>query len=236
MRIGAFEFRPALLPTIATAVMMALTFSLGLWQEGRAREKQALQDQYERGATRAPLRLTGSIADVEGIRYRVVVLEGTFLPEQQIFVDNRVHNGQAGFYVVAPLRIESTQDLVLINRGWIARDTHYPRPPKVPLPATRAAVEGLVSIPSARYFELSADTVSGQVWQNLTLGKYQARTGLKVLPFVVAQSKDLAPGLAPVEMRAEFGVDRHKGYAFQWFALCATLLVVYAVVNSKRAH
>ena len=33
---------------------------------------------------------------------------------------------------------------------------------------------------------------------------------------------------------AATGVDRHMGYALQWFAMAATLLVIYVVVNLRK--
>ena len=33
---------------------------------------------------------------------------------------------------------------------------------------------------------------------------------------------------------AEFGPDRHIAYAVQWFALAATMLIVYLALNLKR--
>ncbi|MGD2032747.1 MAG: SURF1 family protein, partial [Gammaproteobacteria bacterium] len=33
----------------------------------------------------------------------------------------------------------------------------------------------------------------------------------------------------------EFGPERHYGYALQWFALAATLVIIYVVLNVKRS-
>ena len=32
----------------------------------------------------------------------------------------------------------------------------------------------------------------------------------------------------------DFGIERHYGYAFQWFALAATLAIFYAVTQLRR--
>ena len=76
--------------------------------------------------------------------------EGEWLPERQIYIDNQIHEGRAGFAVITPLRLRGSDAAVLVNRGWIARGPEYPRAPKVPVPGGPARVEGLATTPPAR--------------------------------------------------------------------------------------
>jgi surfeit locus 1 family protein len=234
MRLGSFDFRPRLIPTLATIVMVGLTAALGRWQVHRAQEKQALLDQYERGAVLAPLKIEGGLANAEQPRFRPVQVEGEFIADKQIFVDNKVENGMIGFHVLTPLRIAKSQDHVLVNRGWVARGKEYPEAPAAPPPSGQVNIVGLAIAPSTRFLELSAETIQGRVWQNLVLSRYEANMGLKALPFVVWQRNDTGDGLPRVAQRPDFGIDRHKGYAFQWFALSFTLIIIYVVLNTKR--
>ena len=99
MKTPAWRFWAVL---VATAVTMGVTASLGLWQMGRAAQKQALFEQIE---TRSQLpalpnaSLTGREVADEWL-HRRVRLQGRWVPQHTVFLDNRQMNGQPGFYVV----------------------------------------------------------------------------------------------------------------------------------------
>ena len=136
MRLGAFEFSPRIVPTIGAAVAIALTLALGHWQTGRAEEKEARQTLLEARMNEAPLLLTGSVESPEPLVYRHVRAAGQWVAEGQIFIDNQILEGRAGFQVVTPLRLEGRKEAVLVNRGWVARSGDYPRAPPVAVPSS----------------------------------------------------------------------------------------------------
>ena len=235
MRIGPLDFSPRVLPTLAALAMVALTVSLGRWQAGRAEEKAALQALLQARAAEAPLALAGGARSAQELLFRRVRLRGTFVPGGQIFIDNRVHGGRAGFHVVAPLALGAEGPVVLVNRGWVARTAAYPAPPPVPLPEGEQSIEGLATLPPRRFVELSADTVTGNVWQNLSIERYAARAGREVLPVVVIAAPP-APGLAAVEERPDTGIAKHQEYALTWFSLAATAVALWVGLNLRRAR
>ncbi len=234
MRVAGLVFAPRLVPTLAAAALVALTVWLGRWQADRAEEKTARQALLEARGREAPLQLTGGVRSADEIVYRHVRARGRFVPEGQIFVDNRVHAGRAGFHVVTPLALGSPGALVLVNRGWVARTAAYPRPPDVAVPEGEVTVEGLATVPPARILELSADTVSGSVWQNLSLSRFAARAGREVLPVVILASPP-APGLVAVEEKPDAGIAKHQEYSLTWFSLAATVAGLWLALNLRRA-
>ena len=92
-----------------------------------------------------------------------------------------------------------------------------------------------MTLPPRRFVELSADTVTGSVWQNLSIERYAARTGREVLPVVVLASPP-APGLAAVEEKPDTGVAKHQEYALTWFSLAATVVALWVGLNLRRAR
>ena len=234
MHLGRYDFRPRLLPTVATACLMALTFSAGRWQLGRAEEKTSLQAHFERNQALAPVNLNRESGDAADLRYRPLVVEGEYIPGKQVYIDNREYGEKSGYHVIAALKLYNSGQVVLINRGWIERGRNYPSPPDVAVPAGRMKIVGAGSVPTARFLELSDQAVAGNVWQNLTIERAKNLLAMPVLPIVVLQQKDLSDGLSPVVEQPNFKIDTHRGYAFQWFALTATLMVIYVVVNTKR--
>lgn len=222
--------------TVAAALFFALLLSLGRWQLNRAGEKEARQALYDARLGEAPVVLTGAVADPQPLLYRRVRAAGEWIAARQIFIDNQIREGRAGFNVVTPLRLEGREDAVLVNRGWIARNAaEYPRAPAVAVPPGRVEVTGLATRPPARYRELSSETVAGDVWQNLSIEKYAAASGLKLLPVVVLADAPGA-GLAAVREKPDAGVAKHHEYALTWFALAATVLALWLALNLRRVR
>lgn len=228
------RFAPRALPTLAAAAFIALTLSLGRWQAHRAEEKEARQALYEARMSEPPVVLTGALDSAEPILFRRVRASGRWIAERQAFIDNRVHDGKAGFEVVTPLRLASGA-VVLVNRGWIARNGDYPKPPPVPVPEGPAQATGLATVPSERFIELARQAIAGPVFQNLTIERYRAWSGLPVLPVVIL-ADDTAPGLAPVAERPDAGVAMHRQYEFTWFLLAATAAVLWLALNLRRGR
>jgi surfeit locus 1 family protein len=213
--------------------LIAATLWLGRWQTQRAEEKQTRQALFESRLRETPVQLTGSVPSAEPLLYRRVRAAGEWMPEGQIYVDNQVHEGRAGYFVVTPLRLAASREAVLVNRGWIARTGDYPRPPAVAVPPGAVEITGLATLPPRRVLELSAETVAGDVWQNLSIEKYRDARRMSVLPVVVLADAPGA-GLVPIREQPDAGVAKHREYALTWFSLALTTLVLWIVLNLRK--
>ena len=227
--------RPRWLPPLATAVGIALTAVAGNWQLDRAHEKERAQQAYDRGASDAPVRLTAVPARAEDLRMRRVEVEGEFVPKGLALLDNKTRNGVAGYEVVMPLKIGASSMHVLINRGWIAAGADRSRLPIFSTPEAAVKVTGMAMVPG-RFLELSKAEESGPLWQNLTVERYVARTGLQLQPVVVQQQNDPGDGLLRSWERPDFGIATHYGYAVQWFSFCGLIIFLYVYFHVKRSR
>ncbi|HLX22067.1 MAG TPA: SURF1 family protein [Usitatibacter sp.] len=235
MRIGPLAFTPGAWPTIGAVALIALTVWLGRWQTDRGDEKEALQKLLDARIDAPVVDLAASPGPADVIVYRRVRAKGRWIADAQFFVDNQVFEGRAGFHVITPLRIEGSQHVALVDRGWIERTAAYPRAPDVEVPAGDVLVSGIAALPPKRYLELSTETVQGNVWQNLSIERYRGVTGRDVLPFVV--DADVAPpGLTAVRERPDTGIERHREYSLTWYSLAATALVLWVALNLRRAR
>ncbi len=232
--IGRFSFAPGLWPTLGAAALIALTLYLGTWQTHRGDEKEERQRLLEARIRETPLDLTGSVESADPLLYRKVRAAGEYDAAGQIYVDNQVYQGRAGYFVVTPLRLRDGA-IVLVNRGWIARGAKYHEPPLAPAPAGAVEVSGLATLPPARVLELGPQTVSGSVWQNLSIARYRAATKSAVVPVVVLADAP-GTGLAAVRESPDAGVAKHREYALTWFSLAALTLVLWLALNVKRTR
>lgn len=213
--------RPALLPTLATVVAVALFVTAGIWQRDRMHQKMALRAASDAVAARAPVALPVT-ADWAQWRFRPVTLTGTFDAAHQILIDNKVRAGRAGFAVVTPLTLADRRT-VLVDRGWVPTGRSRADLPQVPPPGGVVTLTGRVNLPPASYFELASDTVAGPIWQNLDIGRAQRAFATTLVPVIVEQTAAIGPGddLARDRPPPDFGIDTHRTYMVQWFIFAA---------------
>ena len=220
---------------IATVIGVTLTANLGAWQLRRAAQKVALQSSLD-SRSAMPALATVDVATtrlaVEAQHHRPVRLRGRWVGAATVFLDNRQMDARVGFYVVTPLLLAGRSDAILVQRGWVPRDLlDRTRLPSVATPAGDVEVEvaGHIAPPPARLYEF-AGTASGVIRQNLDLAAYSAELGLKLVPLSMQQddsSATLGDGLLRRWPRPSLDVQKHYGYAFQWFALCALMAGLY---------
>jgi len=234
--------RPRALPTLAAIVAIVVFVAAGNWQGRRMHEKEALRAQLDAAAKADPIALTAlpSQSDWASLRYRPVVVTGEYDARRQIFVDNKVHAGRAGFHVVVPLVLPDGR-AVLVNRGWIAQGASRAVLPDAPLPSGEVSVRGRLALPAVGYLELSAEAAPGAVWQNLDPGRFAVATGRAVLPVVVEVTTPPVPddGLVRDWPAPDFGVEKHRIYMLQWYALAALaagLWLFFFVHRSRSAR
>lgn len=215
--------------TVATVLMVALTFSLGQWQLRRAAQKEALQAAIDVQKRLPALDARGLIAteNVANVMHREAVLQGSWQAAHTVYLDNRPMDGKSGFWVVTPLLLAGSQQAVLVQRGWVPRDfTDRTRLPEVATPPGVVTVAGRMAPPPSKLYEFEG-AAQGRIRQNLDLAAFSAETGLALLPVSLLQTGSASEGLLRNWAAPNTGVDKHHGYAFQWFALCALLVGLY---------
>ena len=228
------RFRFALLPSVAALLAIALTLALGNWQSRRAEEKLALGRELDQGEQYALLALPPRRILAQDYGFRRISARGEYSAGHTILLDNKVLRGVAGYQVLTPLKIAGGDTYVLVNRGWVAAGTRRDSLPQIETPAGVQTVEGIAVVPSNRILELDAKTEEGAVWQNLVLARYAKWSGLSLQPIVLQQTSGAADRLERIWPRPDTGADKHRGYAFQWYALATLILILYVVLGFKR--
>ena len=227
--------------TLAALVGMGITASLGRWQLGRAAEKLTYQATLEARAAmpaldaqalRATLEAGGATAaDAEALLHRAVTLQGRWLPEHTVYLDNRQMQGRPGFYVVTPLLLPDEKAVVLVQRGWVPRNFQdRTLVPRVDTPPELVQIQGRVAALPSRLYEFAAgDSAQGssRIRQNLDLAAMSAQVQWPILTLSVVQLGDASEGLLRDWPVVASGVDKHYGYAFQWFGLCGLIALLY---------
>lgn len=217
------------LVTLAAVAGIAVTFTLGDWQLGRAQEKLALQASIDQRKALPPVGQQALLAAKPSadVIYRPVVLRGTWVAQHTIFLDNRQMNGKPGFYVVTPLQLEGSGRVVLVERGWAPRNfVDREQLPPIGTPQGVIELRGRMAPPPAKLYEFAV-TPSGPIRQNLDLAQWRAETGLALLDVAVQQTGEPSDGLLRDWPEAASGAGKNYGYAFQWWALSGLIAILY---------
>jgi surfeit locus 1 family protein len=215
---------------------MGVTASLGRWQLSRADQKQAQQAVLDARADEPELdhqqlrALTYPLP--ETLMHRRITLQGFWRPQYTVWLENRSHQGQAGYWVLTPLQLDA-DTAVLVQRGWaprISQDRSVLPPVQTSLEVVE--LDGVLSAGPGRLLSLgdeaaepaaSASTLgSSKIRQNLTLEQFRQDSGIPALAYVIQTDED-GEGLRRDWPAVGSTADKNLGYAFQWFALCALL-------------
>jgi len=239
MRLGNFEFTPALWPTIATLVLLPLMTGLGVWQLERSVWKQGLVEAHSGRTRLSPVSLD-SLADIdEATQYRQVFARGYYDLEHQLLLDNRTYQGYAGYHVLTPLLLADSEQVVLVNRGWVPVGNDRTVLPDLPGTNGEVLVDATIKLPPKKPFRLGAleETHEGwpQVVQQIEMKELEQRLGVTLQPLILLLDKNDEFGFIR-DWKAVYGVtpDKHRAYAMQWFSLAVVLLLIYIGVNSRR--
>lgn len=232
-----YRFSPRLVPTLAALAAMILFSLLGLWQIGRAHEKEAIQARFDARREAPPLSLAGRLPDTDSLRFRQARVTGRYDPDLTLLVDNQVLDGRPGFYVVSPLRVAGSARWVLVNRGWVPMGPSREQLPAVPPPQGTVTVRGYLSNPSRPPLELGEPAVlhrGEQIVQAIRPARVGALLGGPVLPLELRQQGSAEPQLRKKWFIVNMTPGRHYGYAVQWFALALVVCIVYISLNLHR--
>jgi cytochrome oxidase assembly protein ShyY1 len=238
------RFRFRTIPFIATVLLVALGILLGNWQTRRALEKTALQTRLNERAASPPLVLGTQHVDPAAIEYRHVIVTGEFVPSWPVFLDNRPNEGRSGFILLMPFKISGSGKYVLVERGWLPRGAEHGSIPRFSTPAGPQRIEGIAVLRPARVLQLGTPTPlqPGAIVQNLEPAEFARASGLDLQPFVLEQtSRDAAAGDAATPALERnwpapgIDVDRHRGYAFQWYGLAVMTFLFFVITGFRSA-
>jgi cytochrome oxidase assembly protein ShyY1 len=231
------RFRFRAVPFAATVALVALGIALGNWQTRRAAEKTALQARLEQRTAAPALVLDAAAQDPAAVEFRRVVVTGEFVPNWPLYLDNRPLDGRSGFIFLMPFKIAGSHKHVLVERGWLPLDPAGRAIPQPPTPAGTVTIEGIAVARPARVMQLGTPPAlkPGAIVQNLEVGDFAAASGLDMQPFLLEQTGPGVPGETLVRKwpAPATDVDRHRGYAFQWYALAAMAFVFFVITGFR---
>jgi surfeit locus 1 family protein len=125
------------------------------------------------------------------------------------------------------LALADSPAVVLVQRGWVQRNfLDRSSLPVIDTPSGTVTIKGRIAPPPSKLYELG-DPQLGRIRQNLDMAAFARESGLSLLPVSVQQVGAPADGLQRDWSQPTTGVDKHYGYAAQWFGLSGLFAILY---------
>lgn len=130
------------LSALALAIL-ALCLIAAHWQFERGMDRKAENSEIERNSDLPAIDFsTASSFSARDLQWREFLIDGSFLPENEILMRNRYHQEQYGFGVATLFQLSDGRR-VWIDRGWVKAGASATAPPEV-VPVPTGEVELLV--------------------------------------------------------------------------------------------
>lgn len=237
--------------TLLVLAAVAVMIRLGIWQLDRLAQRRIFNAHVLAGQNAPPLDLNPSTlpAALDTMEYRTVTVTGTYDVTQQVALRNRVWYGKPGYDLLTPLKIDGTDQVILVDRGWVPIN-YTPDGEQYPAPGT-VTVTGIIRLSqSAPDFGSIGDAtpLPGErlpLWSLANVSAIAAQLPYPILPVYLQRAPDTTlpadvnlwtdadlpyPGLPEIEITE----GPHMGYALQWFTFALILGLGYPIYLTKQ--
>jgi surfeit locus 1 family protein len=228
------SFRPSRPATLALFLLACIFATLGTWQERRAQEKETLEQLHQ---VARPLSLEKAMT--QNSRFSPIEISGHYDTHRHILLDNQIWQGRAGVYVFTPFHT-ATGTSLLVNRGWLPLAPDRKTMPEIPTPKHEIVLRGILNtLPVPGRILGPADQLKPDQWPQLVtylnLPDISDSLGIPLEDWVIQLSKSEANGFYGREWKPVFlSSSRHRGYAFQWFALVAACFAMWVYLGFRK--
>jgi len=232
---------------ILVVLIVAGCVSAGFWQLRRLDERQAFNALRAERMAEAPVPLDDLLAQVQAgaagaeplaaLEFRRVVVDGRYLPEEQLLLSPRSRDGSPGHDVLSPLET-SAGTVVVVDRGFVPFVEDVPPPP----PEGEVVVEGMVRLTEERIGlgpripPVEVDDDLDRV-ARVDLPRLAEQLPEPLAPVFVELSAPAPAGGSPRPVEPPvLDEANHRSYAVQWFLFALTGAVGYPLLLRKTVR
>jgi surfeit locus 1 family protein len=228
--------RSFILPGVLISLTVWGLLSLGFWQLDRADEKLAIESAIV-VAQSNPAQLVDANEILDKEEHYRVLLSGYFDTNKQFIYDNQIIKGNAGYYVLTPF-VLNAKTAILVNRGFVP--WHGKRDELVDIEIdsqTRTIQVGLIR-PKQR-IELKQQEIGTTfpiLIQSLDLDQLSQLSSYQIIPMLAQLDIKARDGFYRQWKPFYGSVDKHLGYALQWFlmALVLSIIAIRLLIKNSR--
>lgn len=230
-----YRFTPNWVMLLLSLLFISLFIRLGVWQLARAKEKNQLIHAEQALSKRPPISWPNDHNNPPQPFQRFAI-EGRFL-SPTLLLDNQFYHHQVGYDIVSPFLL-STGTVVLVDRGWVARDNTAQPYPTPQTPASFVHLMGSVYFPSTKSWvlgnEIEKKEADFMVIERINTDLIRQLLHKSVHPFIIRLDKASKHGFVRDWQVVNFPPARHQAYALQWFLLAFVICILSICLNFKK--
>ncbi|MBN2500593.1 MAG: SURF1 family protein [Anaerolineales bacterium] len=247
--LGKLVGRRWIITSILVLAAAGAMVRLGIWQLDRLQQRKAFNVRVLTYQDQAPLELDDAAfqEDLYEMEYREVTVAGEYDFDNEVAWRNQIwYTGEVtdyGIHLLTPLRIKGSEQVILIDRGWVPNDyANFATWGKF-AESGEVTVQGVVrrGQTEPKFVGVPDPTLMpGQerldTWNFVNLERIGEQMDVQ-LPDVYIQA--VPPGgeqELPYKLVEEVEIDNgpHLSYAIQWFSFSTILLVGYPVFVKRQ--
>ena len=224
-----------LIPAFLIIATIAFLVSLGLWQLERADQKRTIEAAIL-NANIGPVELVANGRELLDKEYYDVRLQGNYLSDKQFIYDNQIVDQVSGYYVLTPFILTDQLGVILVNRGFIPWNGQRERLADIAVDSVSREIKAQVSSPIKR-MELKATDVSRQfpvLIQAIDFDVLEEVSKLKFVKVVGLLDPSSSDGYVRKWEPYTGSIEKHIGYAIQWFLMALVLAIIGLRIGLKR--
>ncbi|MEK6221475.1 MAG: SURF1 family protein [Chloroflexota bacterium] len=238
MSLGILFSRRWLLTTFIVFVGVGVLTRLGIWQLDRLAQRRAFNQRVVAQLDGQPINLNlhGLELSLYDNEFRSATVTGTYDYSTQISLRNRVVRNRIGVNFLTPLLLTESDQVILVDRGWIPADQASPDQWEQFELADEVQVTGVLRrselIPPLS-MRPDPTVMPGQstvmAWNMVNLDQIAVQNpDLFTSVYLQEEGAEIGQKLPYTEpFELEISEGPHQNYAIQWFLFAGMLLIGY---------
>lgn len=225
--------------TLLILLGMAGLAQLGFWQLDRLEWRRGMNTQTLARLNAPPVAVTGDMDWEDDWHDRQATARGVFDYRNQIGIKNRFYKEEAGIHLLTPMRLEGSDLILMVDRGWIPQAWVSGDWSEYDEGAGPVEVRGLLQDANPYPPGTDIDASPDRLYHREDLALLGRALDIDVAPmFLLQQSAEgdsqVWPRRQPKDLH--LGEGNHLSYAIQWFLFSLILGVGYVLMVRKRTR
>ena len=207
--------------------LLPVFISAGFWQLDRAEYKQQQKALFNAAKSQPAKPLVAKLPT-----YARVKVTGTAQPKLW-WIQNQLHEGMVGMAVMQAIETKEA-GIVFVLVGWLPTKS-LEKPMDLQALTGQIDLEGVIyPLVDNPWIDATRERPDTQMISALDYKILAALVDGEVYPHVIRLRDPIDSRLMSVLPEPQWAIEKHHGYAFQWFSFAVLSLVLWAFYSVKR--
>jgi surfeit locus 1 family protein len=224
-----------LVPSFLILATIVFLMSLGFWQLDRADQKRTIEASIQKANT-GVVELIVNQNELLSKEYYEVRLQGSYISDKQFIYDNQIVDQVSGYYVLTPFVLTGQSNAVLVNRGFIPWNGSRDKLADIDVDSASREIKVQVSNPIKR-IELKTSDISNQfpvLIQAIDFDVIEEISSTSFVDIIGLLDSSSADGFVRKWEPYTGSIEKHIGYAIQWFLMAFVLGIIGIRIGLKQ--